>query len=124
MTLRRKLLLLIFGTAFILPSCGPLKPSLIVPNVQAGATNQQTIGQTKNTTIVRPRAARDVVQNDTHTQLRADVIERVEINKPNWPLIAAIVALLYIFWRLPTPDQMRQWLYDKVGLGWRKLRRN
>lgn len=106
------LIAILLGVMVVLPACSPIpKPNLIVPNVQAGATNQQTVGKTQNTTITRPQARRDVVQSTDTNQVRAERVENVTVNQISWWMIA----LLFLFWQLPSPSQMGEAIGRTVG---------
>lgn len=88
----RNLILCLF-----LASCGKLPlPGLggpnVAANVQAGHTNNQTVGTTQN--LVRPQA-RTIRQSSDKNQVQAETVEQVEVNQtPIWLIIAFAFALL------------------------------
>lgn len=72
-------------------------------NVQAGAENNQTLGQTnqRDQSITRPQA-RDITQTSDTNQVRADRVETVVVNEiPAW-----VVLLLILGWLLPSPGEI------------------
>ena len=93
------LLLALTGTA----GCSKINPLSflggggpnVAANVQAGKTNSQTIGTTKNTSqkLVRPQA-RTINQTADTNDVRANNVEKVVVYKSNpWMWVALIVAL-------------------------------
>ena len=106
----------------LLMSCGPLKLGLggpnVAANVQAGQSNSQTLGQSSTTiqTIKNP-TAETITQDSSSSEVKAEVIEKVEVkNIEDWFLIL-LVALLLLGWILPTPTQIGQWFMSLFRRG-------
>jgi|TARA_R110000851_G_scaffold221958_4_gene374781 hypothetical protein len=110
---------LVLSVLTILPSCSKLNPlSLLKPNgvtanVQAGAENNQTIGQTNQNSIklVRPQA-RDIKQTQDTTQVKAENVEKI-VNNENSILL---ILIAIIGWIAPSPGEIAKRI---KGL-WRK----
>lgn len=76
-------------------------------NVQAGKTNSQTIGTTRNTDqkIIRPQA-RTIRQHSDENKVSAERIERITVNEvPTW-MIWALVAAVFLDSPLRWPGQI------------------
>ncbi len=117
--MRHLLISLILAAVITLPSCGMIpKPTLVVPNTQAGAVNSQTIGTTEVRPMIRPKAGRDIVQTTDAQKVKAEKVEKVVINQSSWWLIA----LLILGWVLPTPSQMAAGIRSAIVWPWRKAR--
>lgn len=73
----------------------------VAANVQAGKTNSQTVGQTKNTSqkLVRPQA-RNIEQSTGETRVRTERVETIVVNEkvPAW-----IWLLMAAAWVLDSP---------------------
>jgi|TARA_R110000744_G_scaffold19915_2_gene52364 hypothetical protein len=103
----------------ILPSCSAinplklLKPSGVTANVQAGAENNQTIGQTNQNSIklVRPQA-RDIKQTQDTSRLKADNVEKI-VNNEN-SILLILIAILG--WIAPSPGE----IVRRIKNLWRK----
>lgn len=83
-------------SAATLGGCG-LTPPVVVPNVQAGKTNTQTIGTTqiREQVLVRPQA-REINQSADENKLRVERVETIVQNEgPNpWWIVALVLAIL------------------------------
>lgn len=78
----------------------------VAANVQAGKTNNQTIGTTNNvapTVSLRPKSRVDRVdQSTTQTKVSSDEVHTVVINEvPAW-----VILLLILGWLLPSPQEI------------------
>lgn len=115
LSLRTPLLLLVFS-GMVLTGCGGTPLSLltgggpnVAANVQAGKTNNQTIGTTKVTEqkIVRPQA-RDIRQTSDTNKVRAESVKTVVVNEvPTW-----VILLLILGWLFPSPGEIGRSLYN------------
>lgn len=115
LSLRTPLLLLVFS-GMVLAGCGGSPLSLltgggpnVAANVQAGKTNNQTIGTTKVTEqkIVRPQA-RDIRQTSDTNKVRAESVKTVVVNEvPTW-----VMLLLILGWLFPSPGEIGRSLYN------------
>lgn len=102
-------LLLVLSVLMTLASCSGinplklLKPSGVTANVQAGAENNQTIGQTNQNSIklVRPQA-RDIKQTQDTSRLKADNVEKI-VNNEN-SILLILIAILG--WVAPSPGEI------------------
>lgn len=103
---------LALAAVLFLSACGGSPLSLltgggpnVAANVQAGQTNQQTLGQSEvaNQRIVRPEA-RTIEQSTGDTRLRAERVEHVVVNEVDWRYVA-LIALLAGF-LIPSPSEM------------------
>lgn len=93
-----------------LSACGGLNPLDFMgsgvntaANVQAGKTNNQTIGTTNITEqkLVRPQA-RTIQQSSDTNRVRAESVETVVVNEvPTW-----VILLLILGWLLPSPGEI------------------
>jgi hypothetical protein len=75
----------------------------VAANVQAGKTNNQTVGTTSNSEqkIVRPKA-RDIRQSNDSNKVQADEVQTVVVNEvPVW-----VVLLLILGWLFPSPGEI------------------
>jgi hypothetical protein len=95
--------------AFSLTSCASLNPLGFLSsgvntaaNVQAGKTNTQTLGTTRNNTVTE--SVVDKV-DQSNNQLKTEKVETVNIQQtPLWMII-----LLILGWLLPSPGEMARW---------------
>lgn len=111
------LLSLLLGLSF-LTSCSSLTPLDFLgkgvntaANVQAGATNSQTLGTTQVVDQTVRRADNSTItQTRDENKVKSDSVQTVVVNEVS-PLIVAIVVagVLIAFWflyKLPSPDQI------------------
>jgi len=79
----------------------------VAANVQAGKTNNQTVGTTNVTEqkLVRPKA-RNINQTADNNKVRSDSVETVVVNEvPVW-----VILLLILGWLLPSPNEIGRWI--------------
>ena len=95
------------GALSLLTGGGPK----VAANVQAGQTNSQTVGQTRNSNVKVTRSPnstiRPVERPSTFNENQG--VENVINNTTNIPpwFIIALVVWSIILWQLPSPDQLR-----------------
>ena len=82
----------------------------VAANVQAGAENNQTLGQSSNNDlrITRPKA-RSIEASTGETGVRAEEVQTVVVEAaPNWiwVLIAGVFIGIFIGWTIDTPREM------------------
>jgi len=101
-----------------LTSCSSFNPLDLVSkgvntaaNVQAGATNSQTVGTTQVTDqTVRNSHGATITQTRDDTKVKSETVETVVVNEIN-PLLFGTLILAFIVWsyflyKLPSPDQI------------------
>lgn len=77
----------------------------VAANVQAGAENIQSVGQTEanDLRIVRPQA-RSIEQSTGETRVRTEVVDTIVVNEVDWRYVA-LIALLAGF-LIPSPGEI------------------
>lgn len=108
--LRLLVLLMVLSSLLSVTGCGSSPLSLltgggpnVAANVQAGKTNQQTVGnsQVVEQKLVRPQADTIKQSNDTQ-RVKADEVQTVVVNEvPAW-----VIFLLLLGWMLPSPNEI------------------
>lgn len=108
--LRLLALLMVLSSLLSVTGCGSSPLSLltgggpnVAANVQAGKTNQQTVGnsQVVEQKLVRPQADTIKQSNDTQ-RVKADEVQTVVVNEvPAW-----VIFLLLLGWMLPSPNEI------------------
>jgi len=85
----------------------------VAANVQAGAENHQTIGQSEvaEQRIMRP-VARSIEQSAGETRVRAEAVQTVVVNEVDWRYVA-VIALLAGF-LIPSPVEIARWLRERL----------
>lgn len=103
---------------FFLASCSTFNPLDLVgkgvntaANVQAGATNSQTIGTTQVTDqTVRNSAGATITQTRDDTKVKAEKVETVVVNEIDYVLFATLLFFFivwsYFLYQLPSPDRI------------------
>ena len=80
-------------------------------NIQAGATNSQTVGTTQIVDqTVKNASGSTITQTRDTTKVKAESVEKIVVNETN-PMVFGTLILLFIIWsyflyKLPSPDQI------------------
>lgn len=80
-------------------------------NIQAGATNSQTVGTTQIVDqTVKNASGSTITQTRDSTKVKAESVEKIVVNETN-PMVFGTLILLFIIWsyflyKLPSPDQI------------------
>ena len=80
-------------------------------NIQAGATNSQTVGTTQIVDqTVKNASGSTITQTRDSTKVKAESLEKIVVNETN-PMVFGTLILLFIIWsyflyKLPSPDQI------------------
>jgi len=85
----------------------------VAANVQAGKTNNQTVGTTNNVeqTLVRPKA-NTIKQSSDSNKVQADNVQTVVVNEvPVW-----VILLLILGWLFPSPNEIARYIRSLLHL--------
>jgi len=112
--IQRPSVVLMLSGLLLLTGCSSLNPLGFLSsgvntaaNVQAGKTNNQTVGTTNNVeqTLVRPRA-NTIKQSSDSNKVQADNVQTVVVNEvPVW-----VILLLILGWLFPSPNEIARYI--------------